>query len=92
VADNKATVKSDTPANTEQPAKKKMGFKEKREFEQLEKELAALGKEKEAVMQKLNDGSLPFDQLEQLSRRIGEITALLDEKEMRWLELSEYTT
>jgi ATP-binding cassette subfamily F protein uup len=38
----------------------------------------------------MNDGSLPFDQLQQLSVRISEITNLLDEKELRWLELSEF--
>ncbi len=91
-ADNiKALSKPGSAPDSIQAARKKMGFKEKREIEQLEKDLAALGKEKEDVMQKLNDGSLPFEQLEQLSRRIGEISALLDEKEMRWLELSEYT-
>jgi ATP-binding cassette subfamily F protein uup len=69
-----------------------MGFKEKREFEQLEKDMAALGKEKEEAIARLNSGEMPFDQLDQLSRRIAEITGLLDEKEMRWLELSEYST
>jgi ATP-binding cassette subfamily F protein uup len=66
-----------------------MGFKEKREFEQLEKEIAALTAEKAEITAKLSGGDIPFDQLDQLSRRIGEVTALLDEKEMRWLELSE---
>jgi ATP-binding cassette subfamily F protein uup len=71
------------------PAKKKMGFKEKREFEQLEKDIAWLTAEKADITAKLSSGDIPFDQLEQLSRRIGEVTAELDEKEMRWLELSE---
>ena len=71
------------------PVKKKMGFKEKREFEQLEKDIAALTAEKADITAKLSGGELPFDQLEQLSRRIGEVSAELDEKEMRWLELSE---
>lgn len=70
--------------------KKRLSYKEKREFETLEKEIAALGKEKETVNEKLNSGSVPFDELQQLSMRIGEITALLDEKELRWLELSEF--
>lgn len=68
---------------------KKVSFKEKREYELLEKEIEALTKEKEAVTLQLGEGTLGFEELEQLSRRIGEITALLDEKEMRWLELSE---
>ena len=64
-------------------------FKEKREFEMLEKELADLTKEKVAVTEKLNNSNTPFEELQQLSLRIGEITLLLDEKELRWLELSE---
>ncbi|MCB0776606.1 MAG: ATP-binding cassette domain-containing protein, partial [Chitinophagaceae bacterium] len=69
--------------------KKQLSYKEKREFESLEKEIADLENEKKAVMGKLNDSSLPFQDLEQLSLRISEITELLDEKELRWLELSE---
>ncbi|HEX5668015.1 MAG TPA: ATP-binding cassette domain-containing protein, partial [Chitinophagaceae bacterium] len=72
-----------------QPVKKKVGFKEKREFELLEKELADLNKEKETITMRLSAGDMPFDELQRLSARIGEITTMLDEKEMRWLELSE---
>ncbi len=69
--------------------KKKMSFKEKREFEELEKEIAVLTEEKQAVTEKLNSGAIPFEELQQLSNRIGQVTQLLDEKELRWLELSE---
>jgi ATP-binding cassette subfamily F protein uup len=69
--------------------KKKMSYKEKREFEQLQQDIANLEKEKQTITEQLNSGSLPFDQLQQLSVRINEITGLLDEKELRWLELSE---
>jgi len=69
--------------------KKKLSFKEKRAFEQLEKEIADLTKEKEQITERLNSGTAPFDELQKLSLRIGEITALLDEKELKWLELSE---
>jgi ATP-binding cassette subfamily F protein uup len=82
-------VSTTAPVTEETSPKKKMGFKEKREFEQLEKEIAALTAEKAEITAKLSGGDIPFDQLDQLSRRIGEVTALLDEKEMRWLELSE---
>lgn len=75
---------------TKPEEKKRLSFKEKREFEQLEKEIAALTKEKEIVTEKLNSGSAPFDELQSLSLRIGEIGNLLDEKELRWLELSEF--
>ena len=71
-------------------AKRKPSYKEKREFEMLQQEIDALEKEKLSVQEKLNAGSLPYTELQALSGRIGEITSLLDEKEMRWLELSEW--
>lgn len=72
-----------------EPEKKRMSFKEKREFEDLEKEIAALTRERESVTDKLNSGTTDFEELQKLSNRIGEITDLLDQKETRWLELSE---
>jgi ATP-binding cassette subfamily F protein uup len=69
--------------------KKKPSFKEKREFELLEKEIADLTSEKELISNQLNNSNTPFEELQKLSLRIGEITQLLDEKELRWLELSE---
>jgi ABC transport system ATP-binding/permease protein len=75
--------------NTDNAAPKRLSFKEKREYELLEKEIAALTKEKEQITVKLNDGGTDFEELQKLSNRIGEVTALLDEKELRWLELSE---
>lgn len=69
--------------------RKQLSYKEKREFETLEKEISELTLEKETVTEKLNSGATPYDELQQLSVRIGEISRLLDEKEMRWLELSE---
>lgn len=68
---------------------RKMSFKEKRELELLEKEIEKLENEKKQLDAQLADGSLPYDQLEGASRRIGEVIQLLDEKGMRWLELSE---
>ncbi len=69
--------------------KRKISYKEKREFEVLQKEIEKLEKEKTEINFQLNEGRLPYEQLQKLSQRIGELTALLDEKEMRWLELSE---
>ena len=69
--------------------KKQLTYKEKRELEDLEKEMARLNQEKKDITEKLNSGMAPFDQLQQLSIRIGEISQLLDDKELRWLELSE---
>jgi len=68
---------------------KKLTFKEKREFETLEKEIDELTKEKELVDLRLNANDTSFEELQKLSNRIGEVTKLLDEKELRWLELSE---
>ncbi|HVZ55407.1 MAG TPA: ABC-F family ATP-binding cassette domain-containing protein [Chitinophagaceae bacterium] len=69
--------------------KKRLSFKEKREFEQLEQEIARLTAEKQHITDQLSSGNLPFDTLQQLSHRIGEVSTELDEKELRWLELSE---
>lgn len=79
-----------TAANTPAAAtKRKLSFKEKREFEQLQNEIAALEKERAGITLKMNEGNVPFEELQQLSERIGIIAALVDEKELRWLELSE---
>ena len=90
---DETTIKKPEEKQTEQPAKEKnrrqFTFKEKREFELLEKEISDLSKEKETITEKLNSGNTPFDELQQLSVRIGEVTRLIDEKEFRWLELSE---
>ena len=69
--------------------KRQLSYKEKREFELLEKEISDLSKEKISITEKLNNGNTPFGELQQLSNRIGDVTRLLDEKELRWLELSE---
>jgi len=71
--------------------KKKLSYKEQREFDILEKEIASLEKERQEIYTKLNDPSLPYDQLQKLTERIGIINNSIDEKEMRWLELSEMT-
>lgn len=84
-----ATQSTTSKQQQETSNKKRMSYNEKREFELLEKEMADLTKEKETITEKLNSGSVPFDELQQLSQRIGEVTQLLDEKELRWLELSE---
>ncbi len=70
--------------------KKKLSFKEKRELEQLEREISELESEKSVLEEDLSSGSLPIEELTAGSHRIGEIIELLDEKTLRWLELSEY--
>lgn len=69
--------------------KKKLTYKEQKELEQLEKDLDSLGKEKAELEQQLSSGALPYDKIQEASARFGEIKDLLDEKEMRWLELQE---
>jgi ATP-binding cassette subfamily F protein uup len=69
--------------------KAKLSFKEKTEFEKLEKEIAELEKEKSLLEVKLNNGSMDFEKLQATSERISDIIVLLDKKEMRWLDLSE---
>jgi ABC transport system ATP-binding/permease protein len=83
---NRNSPTGNGPAMT---TKRQLSYKEKREFEILEKEIAALTAEKELITGKLNGGSAPFDELESLAHRIGVITQELDKKELRWLELSE---
>ena len=69
--------------------KEQLSYKEKREFENLEKEIADLTNRKTQINQELNSGKSSYETLQQLSLEIGEVTRLLDEKELRWLELSE---
>ena len=69
--------------------KRKLTYKEQKELEQLEKDLEALATEKEELESALGSGTLPFDQLQAASQRIGEILSLTDEKEFRLLELYE---
>ena len=69
--------------------KRKLTFNEKREFELLESEIAALETEKNSLETALNSGKLPHDELYQQSEKLVEIKSQLDEKELRWLELSE---
>lgn len=77
------------PARTRQDEKRRMSFKERREFEQLEKEIAELEAEKKAIEDALCSGTLSVDELTEKSRRLPQLTDLIDEKTMRWLELSE---
>jgi ATP-binding cassette subfamily F protein uup len=86
VAGSNQTAQQVTTASV---SKKKLSFNEKREFEQLEKDLPKLEKEKAALSEKLASGQLEFQELQEISLKIGKISEELEEKEMRWLELSE---
>ncbi len=69
--------------------KRRMTFKEKKEFEQLEKDIAALEAEKTQIEEVLCSGTLSVDELTEKSKRLPALNDELDEKTMRWLELSE---
>ncbi len=71
------------------PSRRKMTYKEKREFEQLELDIAALEAEQKAIEEALCSGTLSIDELTEKSKRLPLLKEELDEKSMRWLELSE---
>ncbi len=74
---------------TPKPAARKLSFKEKQEFDQIEKDMPKLEAEKAKLTEEMSKGSLSFEELNKLSQRMIEITNQLEEKELRWLELSE---
>lgn len=84
-SDGAGTAKRD--ANFEN--KRKMSYKEKREYEQLTQEIDALTEEQKKLEEELCSGNLSVEELTEKSKRLPEIKDELDEKEMRWLELAE---
>lgn len=71
------------------PSKRKMTFKEKYEFEQLEKDISALEEEKKQIETALSAGTISVDEITNLSKRLPLLNDELDEKSMRWLELAD---
>ena len=69
--------------------KRKLSFKEKRELEQIEIDLEKLSAEKAELESRISSGTLPYEELQNASSRIGEIIDEIDMKEFRWLELNE---
>ena len=69
--------------------RRKKTYKEKCEFEQLGKDIAKLEQEQKEIEEALCSGTLSIDELTEKSKRLPEIKDTLEEKEMRWLELSE---
>lgn len=72
-----------------EPVKRKLSFKEKKEFESLELEIQELEQEKKQVEDQLASGQLTADEATRISNHYAGLTDLIDEKTMRWLELSE---
>lgn len=88
-AEQLAQTKKEAAATVNTPReKKKLSYKEQREFEQLERDIPALEEEKQQITNRMSE-PLAYDELQRLSARMTEITGLLEEKELRWLELSE---
>lgn len=92
LADNKNNT-SDTEKKKKREfvgeQRRKKTYKEKCEFERLEKEIAALEEEQKSIEEALCSGTLPIDELTEKSKRLPILKDELEEKEMRWLELSE---
>lgn len=85
----KPTPKEQPSATQKKEGKRKMTYKEKREYEQLTKELEQLENEQKALEEALCSGQLSVEELTEKSKRLPEIKDEIDEKEMRWLELAE---
>ncbi len=85
----KPTAKEQPSATQKKEGKRKMTYKEKREYEQLTKELERLENEQKTLEEALCSGQLSVEELTEKSKRLPEIKDEIDEKEMRWLELAE---
>lgn len=85
----KPTAKEQPSATQKKEGKRKMTYKEKREYEQLTKELEQLENEQKTLEDALCSGQLSVEELTEKSKRLPEIKDEIDEKEMRWLELAE---
>lgn len=72
-----------------EPERRKLTFKEKQEFEALEKEIPSLEKEKTAIENQLASGNLSTEEIVNASQRHAEVLGLIDERTMRWLDMSE---
>ncbi len=86
--ENTPTVKTEK-RDYRNDTRRRMTYKEKREFEQLDIDIPRLTAEKEEIERLLSSGTLSVERITELSKRLPALTAELDEKEMRWLELSE---
>ena len=86
---NASTTSPTSKANYRHEDRRKLSYKEKREMEQLEKDIAALEAEKAQIEEALCGGTTSVDEITAMSKRLPLLNDELDEKSMRWLELSE---
>ena len=91
IKDEKKEFKKEVENKTsvESSAKKKATFKEKKEYEQLNADIEQLSNERHEIESVLSSGNASSTQIQEKSIRLNQVISLLDEKEMRWLELSE---
>jgi ATP-binding cassette subfamily F protein uup len=82
-------IKASQPEVVPVEGKRKLSYKEKFEFETLEKEIDKLEKQKAVMVEQINNPDTTHEELVRLSIEIGKTSKLLDEKQLRWLELSE---
>ncbi len=85
----KASRKVEPPIKTPSEKPRKATYKEQREYEAIELEIAQLEKEKESILEQMNSGELSPDELQSISKRFEQLSQELENKEFRWLELSE---
>ena len=94
LAENKTSSTSSTNTTSTKPSyrhddRRRLSYKEKRELEQLEKDIEALEAEKKQIEEALCGGTTSVDEITKLSKRLPVLNEELDEKSMRWLELSD---
>lgn len=87
--ESKEAARQSSPRN-QSAEKKRLTYKERQEFAQLEKDIAALEAEKKQIETALCGGTISVEEITAMSKRLPELNEELDEKSMRWLELSEY--
>ena len=90
VPKNKTTKATPKRSSQRDSQKKRLSYNEKREFEQLEKDIARLENEQKQIEEELCSGKLSVEELTEKSKRLPVLKEELDEKSMRWLELSEF--
>ena len=83
------TIPSDNSSQSLVSSKRKFTYKEKLEFERLQNEIDMLEKEQIQIEESLCSGTLSIAEITELSKRLPVLKEELDEKSMRWLELSE---
>ena len=86
---NNSSTANESKKDYRNNTKRKMSFKEKREYEQLSDKIAQLEDEKQQLEEELCSGNLSVDELTEKSKRLPILKEELDELELRWLELAE---